>query len=201
MMQYAVYAILSICCTGVKVLIMAWRDGKGLQNFLILEDGSVDDEKVRMRGHEGNHHEKLKVERISCVSQLTIHNTADTYLDWTCNNTNMISSQCNEESHTPDFPYPLVFSRSFSCSSPISVFHILTSIIIAEHKITMSLFNSPCHNHELTLSIAYTEYSIHQVQHTPSIASTQDCLFSIHCHDYKLTPKYSFSFQLASLND
>jgi len=39
-----------------------------------------------------------------------------------------------------------------------------------------------------------TEYSIHRVQHTPS---TQDWLFSLHSHDYELTPECSFSFRRA----
>jgi hypothetical protein len=53
----------------------------------------------------------------------------------------------------------------------------------------------------LTPSIAYTEYSIHRVQHTPSTASTQDCLSSLHSHDYELTPECNFSFRRASLHD
>jgi hypothetical protein len=31
-----------------------------------------------------------------------------------------------------------------------------------EHKVKSSLCISPCHHHELTLSAAYTEYSIQQ---------------------------------------
>jgi hypothetical protein len=50
----------------------------------------------------------------------------------------------------------------------------------------------------LTPSIAYTEYSIQRVQHTPSI---EDCLCSLHFHDYQLTPECSFSFQRGSLHD
>ena len=46
-----------------------------------------------------------------------------------------------------------------------------------EHKVKSSLSISPCHHHELTLSTAYTEYSIHRVQHTPSTAYTE---YSIH---------------------
>jgi len=38
-----------------------------------------------------------------------------------------------------------------------------------EHKVKSSLSITPCHHHELTLSAAYTEYSIYQVQHTPKI--------------------------------
>jgi len=46
-----------------------------------------------------------------------------------------------------------------------------------EHKVKLSLSISPCHHHELTLSAAYTECSIHWVQHTPSTAYTE---YSIH---------------------
>jgi len=38
-----------------------------------------------------------------------------------------------------------------------------------EHKVKSSLSISPCHHHELTLSAAYTKYSIHRVQRTPEI--------------------------------
>jgi len=76
-------------------------------------------------------------------------------------------------------------------------------------KFISSLSISPCHDHELTLSTAYTEYSIHRVQHTPSPAytevqltpSTQDCLSSLHSHDHELTPECSFSFRHASLHN
>jgi len=70
------------------------------------------------------------------------------------------------------------------------------------------------HRVQHTPSTAYTEYSIHQEQHTPSTAytecsiprvqhtlSTQDCLSSLHSHDYELTPNFSFSFRRASLHD
>ena len=40
--------------------------------------------------------------------------------------------------------------------------------------------------------------SSHQVQHT---LSTQDCLSSLHFHDYKLTTESSFSSRHASLHD
>jgi len=41
----------------------------------------------------------------------------------------------------------------------------------------------------------------HRVQHTPSTASTQDCMSSLHSHDYELTPECSFSFWRTSLHD
>jgi len=126
---------------------------------------------------------------------------AGTSPDPACNYTDTRSSQPNQASRTLDFSYPLVSSTSFSSSSPIYLFLVHNSTIIAEHKVNSSLSISPCHDHELTLSTSYTEYSIHRVQHTPSTASTQDCLSSLHSHDYELTPECSFSFRRASLHD
>jgi len=90
-----------------------------------------------------------------------------------CQYTNTRYSKPNQASCTPDFSYPLVSSISFTSSSPISLFLIHHSTIIAEHKVKSSFFISPCHDHELTPSTAYTKYNIHRVQHTPSIAYTE----------------------------
>jgi len=153
--------------------------------------------KREMRGYGGNDHEKLGLKRISCASQFTIPDTAGTRPDPACNYTDTRSFQPNQEcnytdtrssqptqaSRTPDFSNPLVSSTSFSSSSPISPFLVHNSTIIAEPKVKSSLSISPCHHHELTPSTANTKYSIHRVQHTPSTASTQDCLFSLHSHD------------------
>jgi len=40
---------------------------------------------------------------------------------------------------------------------------------LQEHKVKSSCSISPCHHHDLTLSAAYAECSIHRVQHTPKI--------------------------------
>ena len=124
--------------------------------------------KGEIRGDGGNHHEKLRLKRIPCASQLTIPGTAGKSPDPECNYTDTRSSQPNQASRTPALSYPLVFT-SFSSSSPISLFLVHNSTIIAEHKVKSSLSISPCHDHELTLSTAYTEYSIHRVQHPPKI--------------------------------
>ena len=133
--------------------------------------------KREMRGYGGNHHEELGLQRISWASQSTIPDTAGTSSDPACNNTDTRSSQPNLPSHTPDYSYPLVSSTSFSSSFPISLFLVHNSTIITEHKVKSSLPILPCHEHELALSRAYTEYSIHRVQHTPSTAYT---VYSIH---------------------
>jgi len=149
---------------------------------VFVGDGRVEDEKER----DGtNHLEKMGLKRISCASQFTIPGMAGTSPDPACNNTDTRSSQPNQPSRTPDFSYPLVSSTSFSSSSPISLFLIHISTIIAEHKVKSSLSISPWHDHELT----------------PSTASTQDCLSSLHSHEYELTPECRFSFRRASLHD
>jgi len=117
------------------------------------------------------------------------------------NTTDTRSSQPDLASRTPDFSYPLVSSILFTSSSSFSLFLIHNSTIIAEHKVKSSLSISPWHDHELTLSTAHTEYSIHRVKHTQSTASTQDCLSSLHSHDYELTPECRVSFRRASLHD
>jgi len=133
--------------------------------------------KREMRGYAGNHHEKLGLKRISCVSQLTISDTAGMSPNPACNYSDTRSSQPNQTSRTLDFSYQLVSSISYSSSSSISLFLVHNSTIIAEHKVHLSFSISPCHDHELTPSTAYTEYSIHRVQHTPSTAYTK---YSIH---------------------
>jgi len=175
-MLYSVDAVLCVCCTRCWLLIMGWRDRDGWLNFVFLGDG---------RGDGKNHHEKLGLTRILCASRFTIPDPAGTSPDSACNNTDTRSSQPNQASRPPDIPYLLISSTSFSFSSPISLFLIHISTIIAEHKVNSSLSISPCHDHELT----------------PSTASTQDCLSSLHSHDYELTPECRFSFRRASLHD
>jgi len=66
--------------------------------------------KREIRGDGGNHHEKLGLERILLVSQLTIPDTGGTSPDPASNNTDTRSSKSNEASpkpnqasRTPDF--------------------------------------------------------------------------------------------------
>ena len=125
--------------------------------------------KREMRGYGGNHHEKLGLKRIQCASQLTIPDTAGKSPDPACDYTDTMLLQPNQASRTRDFSYPLVSSTSFSSSSPISLFLVHNSTIIAEHKVKSSLSISPCHDHELTPSKAYTEHCIQRVLHHPKI--------------------------------
>jgi len=127
----------------------------------------------KQRVYWGYHHEKLRLKRISCASQCTIPDTAGTTPNMGCNYTDTRSSEPNQACRTPDFSYPLVSSTSFSFSSPISLFLVHNSTIIAEPKVEASLSISLCHDHELTVSTVYAKYSIHQVQHSPSTVYTK----------------------------
>jgi len=133
-----------------------------------------------MIGDGGNHHAKLGRRRKSGLSQFTIPNTAGMSPDPAGNITDtMRSAGSNQGSCTPDISYQLISSISFSCSSPISLFLIHNSTIIAEHKFKSSLRIPPCHDHELTPSC-----SIHRVQHTPSATYTVSSI-----HPVQYTPK------------
>jgi len=49
-MLYSVYAVLGVCCTRCPLMIMTWRDGEGLLNFVFYDVGRVMDEKERDGG-------------------------------------------------------------------------------------------------------------------------------------------------------
>jgi hypothetical protein len=72
-----------------------------------------------------------------------------------------------------DISYSFVSCTSFSSLSHISLFLVLNPTIVGEHKVKSPLSISPCHDHVLILSTAYTEYSIHRVQHILSTAYTK----------------------------
>jgi hypothetical protein len=114
--------------------------------------------KREMRGDDRNHHKKLGLKKYLCTSQFTIPDMAGPSPDPSCNYTDTKSFQPNQASHISDFPFPLVWSRLFPSSSTISLFLVHNSNIFTEHKVQLSLCISPCHDHELTLSTAYTEY-------------------------------------------
>jgi len=200
-------------------MIEEWRDRDRWLNIVFFGDGT---RKSEMRGDEWNDHEKLVLLRMSCASQCTIPNTAGTRpLLWHFN-THVRSSQPNLASRTHDFSYPLIFSTWFSSLSPTLSFLPTTvpspqtrksshptlsrhAMILSWHRVqhTPSTTYTRCSIPEVqhTPSIAYTMYRILRVQHTQSTVSTLDYLSSLYCHDWKLTPEYSFSFQHASLHD
>jgi hypothetical protein len=84
------------------------------------------------------------------------------------------------------------FSWWFPSSPLISVFLVLNSTITYEHEVKSALSISPCHNHELTPSTAYTKYSIiprstdSHSQPVPHL-SADVVLNSLHSHNSKLT--------------
>ena len=78
-----------------------------------------------------------------------------------CINTAMWSSQPNRASHTTAFSYLLVASTSLSSSSSIFLLLVHNGTIIAEHNGLSFLCIYPFHDHVLTPSTVYTEYSIH----------------------------------------
>jgi len=84
-------------------------------------------------------------------------------------------------------------SRSYSpycfhLHPPCLSFSSPTVPSLQEHKVKSSLSNSPCHHHELTLRVAYTECSIHRVQHTPSAAYTECSI-----HRVQHTPSVAYT--------
>jgi len=125
--------------------------------------------KREMRADGGNHYEKLGLERILCARQPTIPDTAGTCPDLVCNFTDMRSSQPNQAGCTPDFSYPLLSSTLFSTSSLSLSFLSTTLPSLQNTKLSHSSLSLQCHDHELTLSTACTEYSLQQVQHPPQI--------------------------------
>jgi hypothetical protein len=113
-----------------------------------------------MSGDGGNDQEKLGLREFRVQVNLPCPDTAGMSPDPACNTPDQMSSQPSQARRNPDVSYPLVIA-SFSFVSPISLFLVHNSTIIAEHKAKPSLSISPCQEHELTLSTAYTEDSIH----------------------------------------
>ena len=115
-----------------------------------------------IRVHGGNHHEKLGLRefrvRVNCqspIQQVPVLNRWVIILIQSF--LNSIRQVVLRIAHSRlDPPYRSHFrppSLSFSST-------ILPSS--QEHKVKSSLYISPCHHHELTLSAAHTQYSIHR---------------------------------------
>jgi hypothetical protein len=156
--------------------------------------------KREMIGDGGNHHEKLGLrEYCVWVNLPSPKRQVRVLIQWVitpiCSLLNPIRQFVPLISHI--HLYPPYHSHLY----PPSLFLAHNSTIIAEHKAKSYLSISPCHDHEVILCTAYTQYSIHRIQHTPNTAYTQDCLTSLHSNDYKLTTECSFSFRCASLQD
>jgi hypothetical protein len=128
--------------------------------------------KREIRGDGGNHHEKLGLERISCTSPFTISDAAGTSPNLAGPIITPIQGLLNQIRQV----IPLISQvRSYApyrshLDPPSISFSSTTLPSLQQHKVKSSLSISPCHYHELTPSAAYTECSIHRVQHTPMIA-------------------------------
>jgi len=166
-MQYSVYAVL-----GVNS--WSWHgetESHDLSScFQVMVELRTRKREIRWYG--GNHHEKLRLKGSSCASEFIFPNMAVTSPNSACNYTHWQCSQPNQSSDSPDLSYLLVSSSSFLSPSPINLFLVHNSTIMAEHKVKSSLTISLCHDHELTQNTAYTEHNIHRVQYPPSTAYT-----------------------------
>jgi hypothetical protein len=143
MIQYSVHAVLSVCHTRcmlnskyavLTVNSYSWHREIVSDDLTSCVQVMVE-LKTRMRkqrGYWGKDDEKLRLKRISGASQFTIPDMACTTSNMLCNYTDTRCSQPTQAGQTPDFSYPLISSTLFSCSSPISLFLIYNSIIMAE---------------------------------------------------------------------
>jgi len=162
-MLYSVYAVLSVCCTRCKLLIMAWRDREGWLDSVLLGEGGVEDERDENRS--GISSWETGTERIMCESKFTIPDTAGTSPYTAYYYTDMRFSQPNHASHTPDFSYPLVSSTSFSSQSFSSTtLPSLQNTKLGHSSLSLHVMIMSWHRVQHTPSTAYTKYSIHQVQ-------------------------------------
>jgi len=189
-MLYSVYAVPGVWCTRCMlcwvcvvfgVNYWSWheeweRDDLTWCSLVMVE---LRMRQREMRGDGTKYHEKLGLKRILCGSQFTNPKMGGLRTDEECNKTDMRSSQPNQASRTPAFHYPPISCTSVLSSSPMSLFLVQNSTIIAEHKVKSSLSISPCHDHELTPSTAYTKYSIHREQYTPRTVYTENSIHRV----------------------
>jgi len=172
---------------------MAWRDREGWLNFVFLGDGRVEHKKERaeeIREDGGNHHEKLglrecrvRVNRPSPIHQVRVSIRREL---------------------TPMRGLPNPIRQVVPLISPIRSYPPSHSHL---HRPSLS-FSSTTQSSSQNTKLSHPSLNLldmimrwHRVQHTPSTASTQDCVFSLHSLDYKLTREWSFSFRRTSLHD
>jgi len=104
-------------------------------------------------------------------------------------------------SHIHSYPTYLSHLHPISLASSSTTLPSMQNTKLNHPSLSLHAMIMSWHRVQHTPSIAYTKYSIHQVQPPPSTASTQDCLSSFHSHDYELTSDCTFSFRCASLHD
>jgi len=124
--------------------------------------------KREMGGDVGNHDEKLRLSDLGV--QVNYPSPIWQVLLWIMRAITPIQCVLNEISYIiPHISHLRTYPPYYSPLHSPFLFHVHNSTIIAEHTIKSSFFNSLLHDHELTLSTACTEYSIHWVQHPPMI--------------------------------
>jgi len=171
-MLYSVYAVLGVCCPWCQLVIMTWRDREGWLNFVFCNDSRVLDEKKRNGDEDENDMENTSGHEKSGVQQACLgwKDFVLMLLQAGSGLVPAISEMVNLLAHrTLSRPSFLWWFRPFPL---ISLFLVLNSTIILEHKVKSSVPILWCHNQESTLSTASTEYSILWVQHHLKI----DCL-------------------------
>jgi len=195
MMQYSVYAIL-----GANS--WSWHGEIERDDFTLCSQVMVElrTRKREMKEDTGTHHEKPGLEELgvwvnspSPIGQVWVP------IRWAITPLQGLPNPIRQVvpliSHIRS--YPAYHSHLY----PPSLLLAHNSTIIAEHKVKSSHSICPCHDHELTRCAACTEYSVHRIQHNPNTAFTQDCLSSLHSHNYELTPHCSFIFRHAALQN
>jgi len=191
-MHNSVYTVLGICCTrcmlsSLYVVLCVdscpWHGEIDWNNLTSCSYVMVEirTRQREMRGYGGNYHKTLGLKRIPCASQLSIADTEGRSPDPAYYYTHTRSSEPNWASCTPYCSCPLISSTSFSSSSPISRILVHNSTIIAEHIFNSSRSISPSHDDMFAPCEAYTEYSIHRVQHTLSTAFTEYSIYPRFC--------------------
>jgi hypothetical protein len=124
-MQFSVYTVLSVFSTWFMILvlknvIMRWRDWQIWLNFMLLDNGRVEDQKESWWEEKTIHHEKLELKRSLFASQLIIPDTISMTSKPAGNNTNMLISKPNYVSYTLVIHCILIWSISFPSSNTIS---------------------------------------------------------------------------------
>jgi len=166
---------------------MAWRDRERALDFVFLGDGRVEDEKGR---DAENYDEKLGLRelrmRVNLASpilqaRVPIRGVISPIRDLSNPMMQLVPLISHIRSYPPDWSHLHPPSLSFSSTTLLSLQNIKSG--------------------HLSVSLHGMIVSWHRLQCTPSAASTQDCLSSLHSRDYELTPECGFSFWRAFLHN
>jgi len=168
-------------------MIMAWRDREGWLSFMFLGDGRVEDEKER---DGAIYHEKLGLRQFRVWVNLPSP-------IW------QVQAQIRGVI-TPirGLPNPIrqvVPLISHIRSYPLHRSHLHPPFLSFSSTTLPSSQKTKLSHRSLSLHAMIMSW--HRVQHSPSTASTQDCLSSFHSDDYELTPECRFCFWCALLHD